>query len=286
LIKNQNLRIDGVEKFYDFCKTLRHGQIYEHLLFASITELFDKFHPFDLKKEKIVYRARKVKLFEDIQTYDDDPISFIGFGRKDSFSPPKGKTPKNRANFKGSPVLYVSTSKNTAIAETRPYKGNRISVSEIKIKKGLRLFDLCLSTDHIGSHFMYDHPFDDFAPNTLNDLEANYYNLKDKIACMFTIPYEFTENDEYLPTQFITEFIKNSSRFDGIRYTSSLSSDGENIAIFDCKNEEDCQCKDEAYTVCEPISSSLYDVENIGYFARCWNDYSDYVASPSWAWIK
>jgi hypothetical protein len=278
-----NLRTDGVEKLNSFSETLKHKSIYKHPLFTSIEELFDRFPPFDLKQDEIIYRARKLKPFEQIDN-ENDPIDFIGFGRKDSFVPQKDKVPQNRGNFKGVPCLYASTSANTAIAEIRPYKENEISIAEIKIKKELKLFDLCLPTDHISSYFMHSHPFKDVAPNNLNDQEANYFNLKDKIACMFAIPYEFTENDEYLPTQYISEYIRNSERFDGIRYTSSLSSDGENIIIFDCKNEDDCQCKDEAYIICEPRSSRLYVVENVGYFARCWNFYSDYIANPSWAW--
>jgi len=283
---NQNLRIDGVEKLYDFCKVLKLEKIYEHPLFISINELFDKFPPFDLRQNEIVYRARKVKPFENIKTYDDDPISFIGFGRKDSFIPPKENISKNRANFIGNPVLYVSTSMNTAIAETRPYKGNRISIAEIIINKDLKLFDLALPPGHIGVNFMYDPPYDDFYSNTLDDLEANYLNLKDKIACMFAIPYEYIDNNEYLPTQYITEYIRNSKQFDGIRYTSSLSSsEGENITIFNCNNEDDCQCKNDAYILCEPRSSSLYNIENIGYFARSWNAFN-FIACPSWAWKK
>jgi hypothetical protein len=286
MIENRNLRIDGVKKIHDFCRILKHEQIYEHQVFISIKELLDRSPPFDLMKGTILYRARKVKPYEEIQTHECDPISFMGFGRKDSFVPPKEKILRGRANFKGISSLYVSTSMNTAIAETRPYKGNRIGGAKIKTNKRIKLFDLCLPPDHIGSYFLYDHPFDDVSPNTFDDLEANYYNLKDKIACMFATPYEFTENDKYLPTQYITEYIKNSRRFDGIRYTSSLSSDGENIVIFDCKNEEDCQSKEEAYAICEPISSSLYDVENTGYFARCWSSYDDVVACPAWAWKK
>ena len=282
---NSKARTEGVEKLYSFHEILTHKNIYEHPLFMAIKDLFNRFPPFYLEQGKKVYRARKVKPFERI-TNEDDPNGFIGFGRKDSFVPKKEIIPKNRANFKGIPCLYASTSASTAIAEMRPYKGNQISVAEIKIRKGLKLFDFCLPPNHVGTHFNYAHPFDDIAPKDLNDFDANFFNLRDKIACMFAIPYESSDNNEYLPTQYISEYVRNSNQFDGIKFTSSLSTDGENIVIFECKNEDDCQNKDDAYVICEPISSKLFNIEDVGYFARCWNDYSEYISNPHWAWKK
>lgn len=39
----------------------------------------------------------------------------------------------------------------------------------------------------------------------------------------------------YLPTQAIAEYIKNNG-YDGIKYSSSISKDGYNIAVFNSSN--------------------------------------------------
>lgn len=54
---------------------------------------------------------------------------------------------------------------------------------------------------------------------------------------------------DYIPTQYISEFIK-SLGFDGVEYQSSLKSEGYNIAIF---NPEKLEC----------IKTKIYEIKDI-----------------------
>ena len=54
---------------------------------------------------------------------------------------------------------------------------------------------------------------------------------------------------DYIPTQYISEFIK-SLGFDGVEYQSSLDSKGHNLAIF---NPDKFEC----------IDTKVYDINSI-----------------------
>lgn len=59
---------------------------------------------------------------------------------------------------------------------------------------------------------------------------------------------------DYIPTQYISEFIK-SLGFDGVEYQSSLYSDGYNLAIF---NPEKLDCR----------TTQVYEIENIEFYHK------------------
>lgn len=64
----------------------------------------------------------------------------------------------------------------------------------------------------------------------------------------FPKPYN-GQQEEYLPTQYLAETIKNMG-FDGIRFKSSLNANGINIVLFDEKN-------------CQPFSSDLVEIKGM-----------------------
>lgn len=49
------------------------------------------------------------------------------------------------------------------------------------------------------------------------------------------------EHLDYLPTQFLCEYIKSKLGFDAVEYKSSMNSDGYNLAVF---NDSKLECVD------------------------------------------
>jgi hypothetical protein len=226
----------------DFERKLRFENRFfneNHPVFDHIKKLFDD-HTITLTQNELLYRARRIELKKanesDMENY------FYGFSKKDSFVPPAKKVPENRANSKGIPCLYTSKDDITAIAEVRPFIGNDISVATIRPLRDLKLLDL-----FINPHLPHDEIF-----------KQPSYSIWFGIALPFSIPYECTSENEYLLTQCISEYIQLSG-FDGIQYSSSLSEGGKNIALFNCKHEDDGG----KYDICEPICSHICTVKRI-----------------------
>jgi hypothetical protein len=73
------------------------------------------------------------------------------------------------------------------------------------------------------------------------------------LSYSFALPVDNEDEIEYLPTQYLAEYIKKSG-FDGIKYDSSLSEGGINVALFD-------------QTKAEAISSRVYQVQSVMYMA-------------------
>ncbi|MCL2020444.1 MAG: RES family NAD+ phosphorylase [Oscillospiraceae bacterium] len=166
---------------------------------------------------------------------------FWGFNAKESDAPPKEIATAGRINPCKVPYLYVAENAHTAITEARPIIGQMVSVAKIKISRDLRLFDFCAIS-----------PFDN------NDTEVEH--LLRMIAREFSMPNH--KKEDYLPTQYVANLIKNNSfEFDGIRYPSSLHEGGVNIVLFNTNiTNEKGECVSKNYCV---ESTALHVVKSI-----------------------
>jgi len=232
----------------DFMHSLHHEKRFfneNHPIFDHIKKLFDN-HTIILSPNELLFRARKFESVEETKSYKEN--DFYGFNKKDSFVPPKEKTQENRANSKGIPCLYAAKNEETAIAEIRPLIGKDISVATIRPLRDLKLFDLFINPDLPHTEVFNQSPSD----------------IWFGIAFLFSIPYDNILENKYLVTQCISEFIRISG-FDGIQYSSSLCEGGKNIALFNCKNEDDGK-----YDICEPVESKVRTIQgiihNLGFF--------------------
>ncbi|MBD5642758.1 RES domain-containing protein [Clostridium botulinum] len=135
-----------------------------------------------------------------------------GFHPNDMKAPPYNKAKQGRINPEGISYLYTCDCPNTCIAEIKPYINSYVSIINIKPKECLKIFSVD-SKDYK-------------AVGLENNIFIDF--LKDK----FMEPYRPEDNLEYLPTQFIAEYIKNKE-CNGIKHPSSVSDDGNNIIIFD-----------------------------------------------------
>ena len=136
---------------------------------------------------------------------------------------------EGRANPKGIPYLYLSTDKETAMAEVRPWVGSYISIAQFKTLRDLTIVDC--SENRAGRTVYLEEP----------DPEERARAVWLDIDRAFAKPINPSDQTaDYVPTQIISELFKNNG-FDGIAYTSALG-EGANIALFDLAAAELINC--------------------------------------------
>jgi hypothetical protein len=205
------------ELWFEFCESIKNkNRFFSNRFFngEDMANLLSKSSRI-VKKDasKPLFRARnggKKSKDEKIKPY---PISQMG-------APSSEKAGNGRANPKGIAYLYLATSVDTAIAEMRPVKNTKISVSKVSLLEDILIIDF---SGKISS----SSPFE--VENLRQEWE--HIHLMQQIGEYFSMPIEPALSDiEYVPTQFISEYIK-SLRYDGFVFQSSLGS-GLNYVIF------------------------------------------------------
>jgi hypothetical protein len=168
-----------------------------------------------LTKSDILYRAR---------LHEEKDLK--AFTESDMFSPPKDKSTAGRANPLGIPFLYLCDNRETVLYEIR----------------ALYLDEVSIGTFHLKDEIKEDIFINDFTeiPSIYYDTSTGIKNaiiltlLKEKISAELSKPLRRYDTElEYIPTQFICEFIKKYTNVKGIKFKSSLHNIGNNVVIFD-----------------------------------------------------
>ena len=139
--------------------------------------------------------------------------------------PPCEVTSNGRANPSGIPYLYVATDEETAVAEIRPFKSASVCVAKFELTKMLTFANLCDPRSSISPFLLID---DDEGLQLLRRYMPFLVRMGEELRKPVS-PHK--SNFEYLPTQYLCEFLKHSG-FHGVMYKSSVGS-GLNYAIFD-----------------------------------------------------
>ncbi len=161
--------------------------------------------------ETPLYRARLLR--------DDVPYSIAQMG-----APPSKIASSGRANPIGIPYLYVATTEETAVAETRPFTGATVCIAKYEILGALEVADLCDPTSRISPFLIQS---DEESLRLVRKYMPFLVRMGEELS-MPVSPYE--SHLEYLPSQYICEFLKHLG-FDGVAYKSSVGP-GLNYAIF------------------------------------------------------
>ena len=164
---------------------------------------------------------------EKYKKWQENP--FKGYNESGSDMPPKGKAPEGRINPEMISYLYLAEDAQTCVYEVRPIIGQNVSVATFVTQKKLRIYNLAYK-------FPNDYP---------NEEKLNI-SLFEYVCQQFSKPYT-GKPLQYLPTQFLSEIIKNMG-FDGLRFNSSLNQGGYNIVLF---NNE----------FCKPVSSDFVRID-------------------------
>jgi len=154
----------------------------------------------------------------DGEKYVDDWVE--GALPPDRMKPLRDRAREGRANPQGIPCLYLSTRKETALSEVRPWLRSLISIAQFET-----IVDF--STDERPRRRSnYSLPPEEWD-------KAVWYEIDQ--AFRKPVTPEGDLPSDYAPTQAIAEFFK-AHGFDGIAYQSAFQSKsrkGHNVALFD-----------------------------------------------------
>lgn len=135
-------------------------------------------------------------------------LDFKGYDSQQSLPPPPEFFSEGRANPAGIRYTYLCEDEITPVYEVRPTINQIVSVAQFQLSKQLKIYDINYATEKL-------------------ELPPLFSIISEK----FSTPYNGNPM-EYLPTQYLTEFIRTMG-FDGIRFNSSLHKNGKNVVLFD-----------------------------------------------------
>jgi hypothetical protein len=182
-----------------------HSGMFNPDAFASFLSIIRKTYP----RGSHMYRGR---LSADESGYSIDRMG----------APPKEKRTAGRINPDGIGVLYLASDKETVLNEIRASAYDYVTIGKFIAVRDLEVVDL--SGVGKSSPFIYGNEFEKFAINR---------RVFQEIAAELAKPLRREDSPlEYLPTQFISEFIK-SLNYDGVEYASTIRQGGYNLAVFD-----------------------------------------------------
>lgn len=167
---------------------------------------------FNLTNEIKLYRAR-IHHKSGLPVYEQFEMN----------CPPKEDTNGGRANPAGIPFLYLSEDENTVLYEVRAAYLDEISIATFQLNEDISSVDVV--------DFTKDSPL--FQPEYVKEAIQGKL-LRDRISKDLSKPMRRYDSElEYIPTQFICEYIKVFTGAKGIRFRSSLHLEGNNIVFFE-----------------------------------------------------
>ncbi len=236
-VPNETEAPNDIEVWNCFCEEIKKENRFffkNEIEENKLKQLFESYlcadaSPFD----HLLYRAR-------IQS--DDSIILL----EDMGKPPAKIAKSGRINPVGIPCLYTATTIESSIAETRPHPNDILTVAKFEVKEEFKKTLLLLNLKN---------PRKTISPFAVNDsilltlrLDLDFLCNIEDILSKPILPR--VAELEYLPTQYLSEFIKNCN-YDGVIYKSSVS-EGDNVAIF---NDEKLI----------PIETTQHKVINLNY---------------------
>lgn len=149
----------------------------------------------------------------------------LAYTPEEMICPPKEFASGGRANPSGIPFLYLSDSPETVLYEIRASYLDELSIGTFELN---REFESIKLVDFTEDAYL-------FQPNSTSinkTIKAKL--LRQKISGDLSKPMRRYDSElEYIPTQFICEFIRVFTGAFGIRFNSSLHLNGNNIVLFD-----------------------------------------------------
>jgi hypothetical protein len=219
-----------------YCETIKHGQRFLNTEAKRyLDEIFDRIALPDLfggrgiliktmgddaKADQFIYRARDAS---------------SGVSRKEIYSllpsslgaPPRSLRKHGRMNAAGISAFYGCLDPETTVAELRIPVGGKAVVGKFKLLRPIRVLDVPAlerwyeQLSYFESDFVEKHAFGRFVRSLHNEIRKP------------VLPE--SESLEYLPTQFLAEYIANQliPNLDGVLYSSALTTKaGLNIVLF------------------------------------------------------
>lgn len=193
--------------------------------FADEIKSTNRFHiqnTLDLDKLKILLNRYSKPIHKGKIFYRGRISTNVGYDIYNMGNPSSEKAKSGRANPTGISYLYLADQLETTLYETRASLLDYVSIGQFRLKEDIKVVNLrgnlydpiLLAENEELEDFMIHLPF-----ITKLEMELSKPNRRNDIEL------------DYLPTQYLSEFIK-SIGYDGVEYQSSLYSEGYNLAIF------------------------------------------------------
>ncbi len=215
---------DDIIQNYGYWETLKDELKWKNRFILNIDKLkeleWDKFfNTQKLKPEELLYRARlhhqsglKPKA-KEINAEDN------------MFCPPQTLAGGGRANPSGIPFLYLSDKEETTLYEVRASYLDELSIGEFSLNDGIEYVKIVDFSEDTSL-------FQEDSNNISSTIKGKL--LRERISVDLSKPMRRYDNEiEYIPTQFICEFIKVFTGASGIKFSSSLHLSGNNYVVFD-----------------------------------------------------
>ena len=232
LSKHSLLVTNSWDDFVNAIKT--KNRFHTHYVDLNLLERFCSYIRKPYKAGEMFYRCR-------ISTEEGIPSDEMG-------APPIELTTDGRANARGIRCLYLGDSPETTIHETRAGAYDYVTVGTFKLKKDIIVVDLKeinQISPFIEGIDCLEYAINKEHLNKINDEMGKIMRRSDSAL-------------DYVPTQYITDFVKSIIRNDGaaeyagIEYKSVMHSDGYNLALFDPD-------------LCECVDTQIYRIDMIDY---------------------
>lgn len=208
-----------------FCHVIKHENRFhsQQINFVELKKLLANM-AIDVPKGTLeLYRSR---------ICDKDHYS-VGFSANEMGAPPENSASSGRTNSEGIQCLYLANNENTTFHEVRARIRDHLSVGKFKQKNDLKIVDFSL--------------FDSIGPFSIPDFDMTWFAINieiirkmgDEVARPMR---RFDSALDYIPTQYICDYIKCLG-YHGIKFKSTLVTNGINYAIFNQKNFECVETK-------------------------------------------
>ncbi len=189
-----------------------------------------------LPEGKLFYRARVFNVNDsNYECFSED--TYEGFNEENSLAPKAKDVKKSgRINRINESILYLAEDKYTAMAEGRSGKQQSVSIAEVELLEDVKIYELKYKDS------------------------CQIENIIEQIYHFIALEFYLSVYDDkyYLITQYIARKLKEIG-FGGVKYSSSVSENGMNIAIFDTKNAK-------------ANNSKLYLTKSVLYYAERMKD--------------
>jgi len=184
-----------------------------------------------LKVGSILWRAQQGHDWRAEHPQEDLEVIVPAPHPPSRMKPRPDRANEGRANPKGIPYLYLATTKETAMSETRPWISSPISVASFKLKKKATVIDCSRYHDKFTFYFR--------EPGPVKRERAVWTD----IDRAFARPVERSDDvADYVPTQVMAELFKREG-FDGVAYKSAFGENGFNVVFFDLDAAELTSCQ-------------------------------------------
>lgn len=188
---------------------------------------------------KYVFRGRVANSLEAVKIILAAPV-------KELSSPPSEKAKTGRMNACGISVFYGTGNTNTCIAELRAPVGSYVVIGKFERIKSVKICNFEFLADVFSEESCFD---------------KNYKDKQDRKVFLKKLMKELTspaipgnEEFDYLPTQFISEYLESKYSIDGIAFNSTQDiNKGENIVFFHKSSRVESYLGPEIVKVCEGL---------------------------------